>query len=360
MESDLYVLSAEDLHELGRLCLSGWSRFSETVMTNLDIEAGWRLMRAGAKRGHVESAHVLARLDSATQPVPPRLANLFVKSRWIADAFDGDYSGLGYYYRGAAALLYKAPKDLQLLQIAAELGDAFAKIVLGRQRSISEQRLDTHDSAACKDAELRQLWTTADEERRNGGEVSEAVWAGARMNHPKCMERVAHFYFQSYSWTSSEADLRSFWMWQSRAVMWLALSWEKESKKLMQSSAMRFNVETSTPELLYMIGFHYDQIHCLAPHRFDYRKPNKFERECASFEPALVCYQETARACRRATVATLWALRPLLHRDVVRLIARMVWVTRHNVRMWYALCRPPLPAPTTVAERRINEFFKKR
>ena len=344
---ELYVLTADDLYALGRMCLVGSDRWCAFQMRPLDPTAGWRMMREAARRGHAAAGHVLARLEACSEPVPPPRANDFVKSRWVAAAFDDDYSALGYCYRGAAVANYTSNSELQLLQIAADMGDSFARLLLYEVRPSPELRQALVD-AGCKEVELREelgvLEGRANDDREE--EPEEAVRNAARMHHPASMARMAASHYNNYQKSRSEAHFAQFWQWRSRQVLFLLSDWNEARTLLKLAAPVR-------PELLYLIGFHFDQIHSLAPHRFTH-KPERFQ-------PTLDCYQATSRACRRATLAALWALKQLVHRDVVRLIGKMIWATRHCVRIWYVTPAPVLQraASESKAKGLLGALFSK-
>jgi hypothetical protein len=340
---ELYLLSPCDLYALGRMCLSGWDQWC--FPKKLDVSAGWRLMREAAKKGHSAALHVLARLEASSGPVPLMQADEGAKSSWVAQAFDGDSSALGCFYRGAAALACKGDKNFHLLATAAAMGDGFSSLLLYCFKRTSALR-DALPTAERATVELRELLERVDINGRHAGDaIRESVWAGAILNHPQCMARMAGFHNDSFFRTGRESDLFEFCGWTSRRVMWLFSDWSERCRMPPHYPATDLHIATCSAELRYIIGFHLDQIHHLAPHRFAHKRE--------TFQPALDCYRQTACACRRATLATLWALKQLVHRDVVRVIGRMIWATRHNVRLWYVPSpkRAASPAATTLEKR---------
>ena len=315
------MLTPDSMYLLGRMCLTGWDQWCFDASRRVDTFAGWRLVRAAASKGHAVAQHVLARLEACQEAAPSERANEFVRRRWIAACFDDDYSALGYFYRGISQM---PSPNAQLLGIAAELGDVFALRVLNRDKR-SRALLETLVHAGCKEAEVGEALLRIAEGNGDGAESVER--AAAELHHPGCMAKMVDLCYDSLVKTESKEDLYQLVHWLGRNLVWMN-GFPKCYSAFVASDWLR--VDVGKPESLianYILGFQFAQIHALAPHMV--------AEADASFCAARRLYEATTRACRRSALATVWLLRAVIHRDVARLIGKMVWRSRHNVCIWH-------------------------
>ncbi len=87
--------------------------------------------------------------------------------------------------------------------------------------------------------------------------------------------------------------------------------------------------------------------------RFMAQRDGRWHRNCYEVKNKMSLLNDKmskcVAMCQKVTLYIMWYLRPILSKDIAKLIAKMVYETKHNMFLWY-----PVILRSTLRHRKIK------